>query len=245
MDEKLLNDPKLKAAVKRIWSDAAAPPELRVRVQRMLLDSPLPAAAPRWLGYAIAAMLLIAAGVATWLPWNFSANVLADQTLPLTVANSMVNTHDRCCTARDHHLLPGVAPDDFAAIGRRLSGDLGVPVLSTAMPHWQFAGAGACPVWGHESAHLLYRDGERTLSVFSIPARDFALGDSQQRYDATLDTHRLAGFTRNGGLYCVVINSPDGQVTAAQAAHLRDQLFSSFNQDSFVAASSPLAYAGH
>jgi hypothetical protein len=245
MDENALNDPKLKAAVKRIWSDAAVPPELRARVQQMLSDAPNAGVAPRWQGYAIAAVLLIAAGVATWLPWNFSRNVLADQTLPWTVADSMVQTHDRCCGARDHHLLRGVRGDDFAAIGRRLSRDLGVPVLSTALPHWQFAGAGPCPVWGHESAHLLYRDGARTLSVFSIPARDFSLPGKDDRYAATRDTHRLAGFVRDGGLYCVVVNSPDGQITEAQAAHMRDQLLGSFNQDSFVAAAPSVAFAGH
>jgi hypothetical protein len=235
MDENTLNDQRLKAAVKRIWSADAAPPELRARVQQMLSGAAVPArSTSRWTGYAIAALVLLAASTVTWIPWNWG-----DEALPPTVAASMVLTHDRCCGARDHHLLRGVGPDDFAAIGRKLSGDLGVPV------HWQFAGAGPCPVWGHESAHLLYRDGMQTLSVFSIPAKDFALGNDSQRYAATLDTHRLAGFVHDGGLYCVVANSPDGQISAAEVSRLRDQLLNSFSADSYTAAPEALAYGGH
>jgi hypothetical protein len=247
VEENFINDPRLKAAVKRIWSDDAAPPALRDRVQQILAES-APPATPRWAAYAIAASLLVAASVVTWLPWSYSPGVLADEPLPQTVAQSMVLTHDRCCQARDHHLLKGVRGDDFAAIGRRLSGDLHVPVLSTPLADWQFAGAGPCPVWGHESAHLLYREGARTLSVFSIPARDFALGTQDQRYAATLDTHQLAGFVRDGGLYCVVANSPDGQISADQVARLRDRLLNSFTADSFTAAPAAppaLAYASH
>jgi hypothetical protein len=247
VDENFINDPRLKAAVKRIWSDDAAPPALRDRVQQILAES-APPTTPRWAAYAIAACLLIAFSVGTWVPWGNPSGVLADEPLPRTVAQSMVLTHDRCCQARDHHLLPGIRGDDFAAIGRRLSADLHVPVLATPMADWQFAGAGPCPVWGHESAHLLYREGDRTLSIFSIPAEDFALGTQDQRYAATLDTHQLAGFVRDGGLYCVVADSPDGQISADQVARMRDRLMNSFTADSFTAgpaAPPSLAYASH
>jgi hypothetical protein len=248
VDENLLNDPRLKAAVKRIWSDDAAPPALRDRVQQILSESASPQTNPRWIGIAIAASLLLGASAATWLWTDNQPAILADEALPQTVAASMVLTHDRCCQARDHHLLRGIHGDDFAAIGRRLSGDLKISVLATPLTSWQFAGAGPCPVWGHESAHLLYRDGPRTLSLFSIPAKDFAMPTDQDRYDATIGTHELAGFIRDGGLYCVVANSPNGQITAAQVQHLRDQLMDGFSAESFSAAPvrpPALAYAGH
>jgi hypothetical protein len=242
MDENTLNDQRLKAAVKRVWSEDTAPPELRARVQQMLSTTTVPArSTTRWTGYAIAALLLLSASTVTWIPWNWGG----DEPLPPSVLASMVQTHDRCCGARNHHLLRGVHGDDYAAIGRKLSGDLGVPVLSIPLAHWEFAGAGPCPVWGHESAHLLYRDGMQTLSVFSIPAKDFALGSDNERYAATLDTHRVAGFVHDGGLYCVVANSPDGQITAAEVSRIRDQLLSSFSADSYTAGPSALAYGGH
>jgi hypothetical protein len=58
----------------------------------------------------------------------------------------------------------------------------------------------------------------------------------------------LAGFVRDGGLYCVVANSPDGQISADQVARLRDRLLNSFTADSFTAgpaAPPALAYASH
>jgi hypothetical protein len=236
----------LKAAVGRVWGTDAAPDSLRSKIETLLNEhssftqAPVTAhrAGGRWRGFAIAASILLAAGIVTALPWG---GTIADAEAPLPgdVIASMIRTHDRCCGARDHHLLRGIGRNDFVAIGMKLSGDLKVPVLSTPLERWEFAGAGGCPVWGHESAHLLYRNGSQTLSVFSIPVRDFAMAGKDADYYSISGTHQLAAFVKNGGLYCVVINSPYGGNSAVQTRGLRDQLRDSFTQTAISAATDP------
>jgi hypothetical protein len=245
MDEHF-DDPSLKAAVGRVWGTDAAPDSLRSKIETLLNEHTAFTQAPvtahraggRWRGFAIAASILLAAGIVTALPWGGTI-AAAEAPLPRDVVFDMVKTHDRCCHARDHHLLRGVGRNDFLAIGLKLSGDLHVPVLSTPLEHWEFAGAGGCAVWGHESAHLLYRQGSQTLSVFSIPAADFEMAGKDGDYNGASGTHQLAAFVKNGGLYCVVINSPHGGISAVQTRGLRDQLRDSFTQTAISAATDP------
>jgi hypothetical protein len=279
--EENFEDPRLKAAVKRVWSGECAPASLKQQLQELAessaasssAGSPQPAASrtvvpqtstsqvpasevetpkpagPReidstfrpnpfrnsptrfapsrrgWIG-ALAALVLISGGLFVWHLMGPH-----DESLPADVASNMALTHDRCSAAPDHHLIKGVGPDDFVAIGQKLAADLKVPVLSTSVDNWQFAGAGRCMVWGHESGHLLYRNGNETLSVFTLPANDFGLSTASQNYDATVNGHHIAGFVSAGGLYCVVIYAPDGSVDESQATALRDHLRAAFNQD--------------
>jgi hypothetical protein len=185
-----------------------------------------------WIG-ALAALVLISGGLFAWHLMGPH-----DAALPDDVAINMVKTHDFCSAAPDHHLIRGVGPDDFVAIGQKLAADLKVPILSTPVDNWQFAGAGRCMVWGHESGHLLYRNGAETLSVFTLPAKDFGLSAASENYDATVNGHHIAGFVNAGGLYCVVMYAPDGSVNESQAMALRDHLRDAFDKDT-VAVDDP------
>ena len=255
----------MKSAVKRVWGQGSASPQLRARIARILHDAdpkasgadgnsgsgssgrallipsirPATAGSParqRYIGYAIAASILLFAGLLTWGPYSQvhqSSNELADRDFPETTAKDMVARHDTCLTAPDHHLVAGVAANDFTAIGGKLSEQLKIPVISTALKGWTFAGAGPCPIWGHPTAHLLYRNGEKTLSVFSIPARDLALAYSSGEYATRFGDHALAGFLKDDGLYCVVEQS-SAPSTEEEARQLRDQLQDAFSKISFT-----------
>jgi hypothetical protein len=232
------DDPKLKSAVQRVWRQHIAPENLRARVGQLLEESGNSlsigsnrSSGQNWIGYAIAASVLIFAGLMTWGPYPSGTSPL-DRDLPASVAQGMVNRHDLCCGVPDHHALGG---SDFALIGRTLSGDLRVPVIATNINGWTFAGAAPCPVWGHETAHLLYRKGNDTMSVFSIPAADFDLKYDDGAYATQIGNHEIAGFLKNGGLYCVVEQSPDGSISAARVQALSDQLHASFGKITYTA----------
>lgn len=233
------DDPKLKSAVKRVWGGASASTELRARISVLLRESGADmrigsgASQPalwgvsfgsrQWMGFGIAAAILLCFGCLTWGPERF----------PETTASDMVARHDACLGAPDHHMVAGVAPDDFHGLGENLSGQLKIPVISTPLAGWKFAGAGPCPIWGHATAHYLYRNGDKSLSVFSIPTSDMALKITTGEYTATVGTHKLAGFVKDGGLYCVLAESSDGSVSADDARELRNQLQAGFNSVSF------------
>jgi hypothetical protein len=221
-------DPQLKKAVQRVWCAGRAPQGLRDRVEK-IVDPSYACRCGRMTAMAITLAAVIAAAGFTWM--HSSAPIaFANVSPPENAIAGLIRTHDYCCKAADHHLVPDIAANDFPTIGRKFSSDLKVPVISTALPNWQFAGAGGCPVWGHESAHLLYRSGVQRLSIFSLPAADFALGQAGGDFETTIDGHHLAGFVRDGGLYCVVADSPDGTVTDLQANQLRNELRDDFSQ---------------
>ncbi len=232
----IFDDPRLKSAVKRVWSRDTAPPELRARIQSLFSESGgnlsigmnLSASTrPRWISYAMAASLLFFAGLLTWLP--------GEKGFPQTIAQDMVNRHDLCKMAPDHHFLPGVANNDFTSVGSQLSGIIKVPVISTALKGWTFAGAGPCPIWAHATGHLLYRKGDETLSLFTIPAEDFSLGYTSGNYAVKISDHVLAGFLRGDALYCVVIESPGETISIERAQRLRNELENDFRNISFSA----------
>jgi hypothetical protein len=146
--------------------------------------------------------------------------------LPASAVLAMVATHDDCCTLADHHLLPGVPPDDLPAIAQKIRGDLDIPVLAMNIGDgWKFEGAGECPVGGYKTAHLLFRRGNQAMSMFSIPASDFHV-DADQTYAYAADNtgHLLAGFAKDGALYCLVESGPAGGMSSDQMQQLRDRL---------------------
>jgi hypothetical protein len=219
------DDPHLKNAMKRFLCVHAAPADLRERVGKIVCPD-YACMRGRAIALYITAGVVILASVATWVS---SPTASAGQTvLPDTVAASLIRTHDRCCSAPDHHFLPGVARNDLGTAGAELAQRLQVPVIAAALSDWSFVGAGACPVWGHPSAHFLYRDGVRRLSVFTLPSSSFALGEAGN-FSMTVDDHRVSGFLRSGALYCVVADSPDHSVTEKQADDLRDRLRDDFS----------------
>lgn len=245
MSELETQNDELNQAIRRAWDKDAAPidlhnraagltapqsPERQPTTLRMPVSQAFTLNFTGFGGLAIAAILLVALGLVALALLNGAANspTLADTALPGEVANSFVFRHDACCQAKDHHLIPGIDNDSLASVARRMSADLGVPVVATPIEGWLFAGAGPCPVWGHVSAHLLYRHQGQTLSVFSIPQSSLPGIANNREFDCTLNGHALAAFSRDGGLYCVVGYSADDSVSPAQVKAICNQLETKF-----------------
>lgn len=235
------DDPQLKQAVRRVWgneqANPTASPMLRARVTQLLQKSSLAPAHPwitRW-NWAIAAAILLFVGLSGWHFYDQSRRDL----LPSYIADAMVKTHDGCCHKRSHFGVTGVDPNDFSAIGAALAARLNVPVIAIPLDNWQFAGGSRCAVRGHETAHMLYRDGTSTLSIFSIPGQDFPLNNDE--YVATVGTHHIAGFRKDGGFYCVLVDDPDSAKADLQARQLRDRLRNSFTASAYAVTPNPSA----
>ena len=250
------DDPRLKAAVKRAWGDEKAPADLRARILAALDEEPdgseeAPASAPAIAGrigrsggswrlfvplgpWAAAAVLLVSVGLVGFHFLRSSDG--RDAPLPLAAAEPMLATHVGCCALPDHHFVPAPASGDFADAGKWLASRASVPVLSVAVGDgWTFCGAGPCPVGGQQSGHLLFKRGKQELSIFSLAAAPFHMGGKDEDYTASVRGHDLAGFTKDGGLYCVVGYDPDHAWGARDVQKLRDRLKSDFNSDAFAA----------
>jgi hypothetical protein len=239
------DDPALKTAVRLIWRNKRAPATLIQRVRGALAaaaglavaatnssgsSSPARRADARGAAPARLAPLGTAAVILLALGSVFCAVAFnsAPASFPGQWASALVATHDTCSAMPDHHFVIGVAPNDIPRASDRLANQLGFPVLSmSAVNGWQFRGAAQCRVGPEHCAHLLYRDGDTTLSVFSLPVP--ALSGDWSGLESEVGGHQLAGFVRGNTLYCVVEYNPGRSPTPAAVRSLIDQL-----QDQFV-----------
>jgi hypothetical protein len=234
------DDPALKSAVQRVWSGETAPPQLRAAVQE-LIRTEQRGAQLQTIGAAIAAAILLAASLGTWflcgeeqlssLDRGGSSSYLSsgEVALPPGAAQSMVRTHERTSAAPDHEFDP-ITGDNFAVIGDEISHDLNIPVVAADLPNWQFVGAGETTVWGHTVGHLLYRQGSKTVSLFSIPAADLDITGPDGTYVGNVGQFVVAGFKKGDGLYCVVCPIGKGKLKSQQqvAVSLRNMLRKQF-----------------
>ncbi len=79
-----------------------------------------------------------------------------------------------------------------------------------------------CNVGAIPTAHLLYANGARMVSLLSLPADRFPelIGDVEFESDG----RPIVGFTRGQSLYCLVGSSTAEPVTVADLRALRDRL---------------------
>jgi len=104
----------------------------------------------------------------------------AAASVPQAILESMIEGHDRCCRAPNHH-LPGVtdvAHPDFhvlgAALAARISVSAPVRVLAADLrpDGWEFSGGAICHIKDHPNqptAHLLFKSSHGRLSVYTLP----------------------------------------------------------------------------
>lgn len=244
-DVSSFEDRALKAALRRKLCGECAPSRLRQRIARCLASegtagaaatagmisggatsgtmriSPpasdsltLPSLLP---GLAIAAAMLIAIGSIALILGNSS------QALPQNFETAAIFRHDGCCKAPDHHQIVKAS---FGEIGKYLRQELQHPILAADMTQdgWTFSGAAICPVNGVLSAHLLFRKGPETLSVFSLPASAVpSLGDNQTYEASTVDGHSVVARAQDGAIYCLVGHCPQGTLTCEDLDRLMEE----------------------
>jgi hypothetical protein len=234
------DDPELKAALRHALGSECASAALRSRVEELfgLEDAPIPIR-PMWrhplLG--LAAAMLVFIGLAGWLvESNRPAAVVADQTvdhlaaLPVSFAADLVATHDHCCSMPDHHVLKGVADDDFRLMTQKLREKLGFPVLAaTAGEGWKFYGASAfCKVGGVPSAHLVFKQGDQSLSIFSVALASESWPAGQpsegERFSNMQAGHAILSWVHDGAVFSVVGYRSGGLMEPANIAPITDRM---------------------
>lgn len=229
------NDPELKNAVKRAWDGQTAPAELRQAIREAMIPAPRQMTF-RWLAMAAAAAIVITAAALIY------QRATAMQHFPLAVAQPITATHDRCCLKNDHHFVPKQYAALMSLTGQWLSGQVHTPVLAVDMGDgWTYCGAGPCRVAGKPTGHLLFKRGSQELSIFSIPESDFQMTGDDQHFAGDLNGHMMAGFTRGGGLYCVIGRDPEGKLTDADVQAVCRSLMDNFSTNVFTPSAAAMA----
>lgn len=202
--------PALKAACRAAWGGEGAPAAFKDHLSRFVAGADVGSAprilrlAPLW-PLASAAMVSLVLGAVAWRvaegPVRGRAVVAQVTPLPVSLAESLVATHDRCSAKRHAHPMrsDGVS---FASVERQLEERVGCPVFAKALPgRWEFDGAAVCPVGDVSAAHLIFVDGRRVVSVFSLPADRLP---GKHAYTDARRGHPIAAFKTDNGTYCVV-----------------------------------------
>ena len=240
---KSFNDPALRAAVRRVWSDERAPQELRQQIAALCGGAARGTSRDRWRNHeplsmrirsslyqlAAAAVSLLAIGIvfADWYGGGRgprrAPRIVA---LPTALSNDLYSTHDTDAKAADHKLV-GVSQTDFKAMGKQLQDRLNFPVLAANLPGkgWKFHGANVCKVGKTVTAHLVFDlNSKEYISVFSMPVTEVADSTRACDYSEVTTKHVMAGFTTEVGFYCVVATSVDSSITLEEVRTLRDEL---------------------
>ena len=73
---------------------------------------------------------------------------------------------------------------------------------------------------GVAAAHLLYQKGDKTLSIFSLPASCLPSLENNQTYEGNTRGHSVVARASNGALYCLVGQCPEGDLTVADLGNM-------------------------
>ena len=254
-DDLEFDDPGLKSAIHRAWGAEQAPQRLRARIGRLVATAgsveDLPAPASAWdrlqgrvYGMTAAAVILLCVGLLIlYYQGTFDRTLLrgiamsaqpislpSKTEMPLSLAQSMVATHNSCGKLHDHRLVPDLAADTYPALSLKLTADLGFPVIARGIgADWKFKGACECTVEALRGSHLLFARGDERVSVFSLPSSCMMGVPPGAHFDGTAQGHPVAGFSRGGAVYAVVGSSPNATVTPAVVMSIRDGFFGQFD----------------
>jgi hypothetical protein len=229
------DDPALKSALQRVWGGDVASPQLRKRVENAILKEKWAEQSVwrRWrgplVGLSAAAVVAIVFGLSAVM-----VNKTSERSVPTWFANALVNVHDEHATKHG----PGTRydpnnRDDVRSVRSNFSARLGYPVMVYSPgKDWKADDARICAVANIPAAHLMFKRGSETLSIFSISAgalyNDRSVPDGT-RYSQIDQDHAVAGFVYGGALHLVVGRNPDKSdaVELAAVTSVRDMMISS------------------
>jgi hypothetical protein len=133
--------------------------------------------------------------------------------------------HDACCKALDHH-DPHFPHDDLTAIAVAMDKKLGYPILSgepSAAP-WKFDGAAICKVGDVWGSHLIFKQPDQNISVFSLPLSLDPQAADKGEFAMVEDGHPIAGFATKDAFYAVVGSSTDDSLSLAAVTAMCNRL---------------------
>ncbi|HEY7117324.1 MAG TPA: hypothetical protein VH475_12095 [Tepidisphaeraceae bacterium] len=227
------DDPALKAALRRVLGQDAAPPALRDRIRAITVttpgvgespatvrhDAPIPLFRRQWFRTtAAAAVLLIGLGVLAFQILNPNKPGKG-YAFPNSLYKAMDNAHQA-------RLSGSASPDAVTALAsaNALASQLGRPVFAPDLSKdgWSFQGAAVRKVGGEQAAQLFFTKGKSSLSVFSLPASAVPQASDGSTYAVTFSGTPIAGIVSGKGLYCIVGTSPDGSLQVDEVKRLLD-----------------------
>jgi hypothetical protein len=216
------DDPALKAALRRSFADEAAPLPggLRDRIARALdqVDDAREArrdrlAPSRWrlgrgpiLGMALAACVLIVSGLVL-RPYIWpSKPTVAAITLPSRVAQDMAGSHQQALLAATTTPAGSLSAADLSAAVTRLSKELGYTAIAPDLGDgWVARRVSVASIAEQPTAHVVYTRGERSVSLYTVPAGRVYLSNAEGgTYEQLVGGMPLAGVVRAKTMRCVI-----------------------------------------
>jgi hypothetical protein len=197
-------------------------------------DSTISAVSWRWRpihsALALAAVLLVVVGIVSIVLSRLP------QALPTNLQAAVITRHD-LCAQHAKHVDPKV-PQDFALLGPYLRQELHHAVLAANLTkdHWHFRGAAICPVGDTLSAHLVFDQAGRTLSILSLPAASFPSLQNHKTYEGTASNHVVIARREDGAIFCLVSSDPNNQTSVND---LNEILRAHESEASFAAKQGP------
>jgi hypothetical protein len=238
------DDPALKAALRRALDSSGAPSALRDRIRAMaasegppeqpipsmrlaevekaeVADRPIPLFRRAWfMRFAAAAVLILGVGSLSYQIWqaNRPPAYVAAYVVPPSLYKGMTVAHDERLAGS---ATPSDTTSDLAAVPA-LSQTIQRPVFAAKLTDdgWKFEGAAVRDVGPFAAAQLFFSKGKASISVFSLPAAAVPNARDDVTYDTVFNGHPIAGFVRQGGLFCIVGSSPDGSLTVDEVKGL-------------------------
>jgi len=92
---------------------------------------------------------------------------------------------------------------------------------------WQFQGATVSKISGVPAAHLLFKRGDETISIFSVSAGAFYMDNTRgdgTTYAQMDKGHPISGFVQGGAIHCLVGSSKSGNISLKEVTALRDKI---------------------
>jgi hypothetical protein len=205
-----LDESAIKAAARRAWSEQRAPEDLRRNIAAIALAA-RPAHTPfRIAPRPLAAAVILVLGIGSVVFQIVRLRPVTPQLpnhypIPSSLMAQLEARHDSDSD------IGNVGGTDLSKVAGQLSAKFPVPVMSTSPgPEYHFEGASIFTLANNvQAAHLLFKHGPESLSVFSMPADDLPQKNPGARYDGGDATHSMSGFVKDGAFYCVTASGPN------------------------------------
>ena len=221
------DDAAIKAAARRAWGQERAPENLRRSLAAIAL-----AARPAPWHFRIAPRPLAAAAILV-----IGISSVAFQLYRLRSTTPQLANHYQMSAALISELAARHDADadlasagmDLAKLGEQLSQKLGLKVLSASPgADYHFEGASIGTIGDQQVAHLLFKRGSESLSIFSMPANQLPHTDQGAHYDGCDTKHTMAGFVQNGSFYCLAASGPNAVRCSGMISGAMQELSSQF-----------------
>jgi hypothetical protein len=239
------NDPALKTALRRALPKDRAPESLRQRIAALASSQSAANSAPaptmrlagqassalaepksiplfrrQWFRLAAAAVFAIAAVLTAIFIQNRGDTASPEYAIANSVYKGMVAVHEQ--------RKSGTTSADTIttlASAAQLSKILGRPVFAPdlAKDGWTFQGGAVRNVGSLPSAQLFFTRGKATLSVLSLPASAASKAKDGSTYDISFQGTPIAGFVKQGGLFCIVGQGDDQPLSTADVKALLEK----------------------